>query len=239
MLFFPPTVPRAANPRSSAARQVSGPETYRNILYLVELWTLKTELGGGRPFSAAGDFYKVILDVFMTVTFDRQSPDTLIRSEIAHLRQRLDLESHQVSPSLSPEDPFPFNELPLPAGLEAIVYLVESINVGFQSSVPRLAHWLYLQKPYSRRQTRLRRNLIEQKIRESVSRLKEANGREPALLAGVDALLLRERAFAERTGIPPDPFGEVIQDEVGGVAPCSETSVADAIQAVYIYRRRP
>jgi hypothetical protein len=149
----------------------------------------------------------------MTVTFDRQSPDTLIRAQIAHLQRRPGNDQYQNSPP-GPEDPFLFDDLPLPPRLEAIVYLVESINVGFQSPVPRVSHWLYLQKPYSRRQTSLRRNLIEQKIGESVARLEATKWQEPALLAGLDALLLRERAFAERIGVPPDPFAEIIQDEV-------------------------
>ncbi|KAK0622783.1 cytochrome P450 monooxygenase [Immersiella caudata] len=194
-------------------RSVSAPETYRNILYLIELWTLKMELGGGRPFGAARDFYKVILDVFMSVTFDRESPNTLIKTQTAHLRRDFDPEEYRVDAE-NPEEPFPFDDLPLPPDLEAIVYLVESINIGFQSPVPRLAHWLYLQKPYSRRQTRLRRGLIEQKISESVARLKATKGQEPALLAGLDALLIREKTLAERVGAPSNPYSEVVQDEL-------------------------
>jgi hypothetical protein len=205
---------------------------------LIELWTLKIELGGGRPFSAARDFYKVILDVFMSVTFDRQSPSTLIKTQTAHLQQHFDREKFRGEPG-NPEEPFPFDELPLPPDLEAIVYLVESINVGFQSPVPRLAHWLYLQKPYSRCQTRLRRGLIEQKISESVARLEETKGHEPALLAGLDALLLREKAFAERVGIPSDPYGEVIQDEVSGVWSYLIQCMLMGPQAIHVHCRRP
>ncbi|KAK4445436.1 hypothetical protein QBC34DRAFT_472322 [Podospora aff. communis PSN243] len=119
----------------SFLRSVSAPETHRNILFLIELWTLKMELGGGRPFGAARYFYKVILDVFISVSSDRESPNALIKTETAHLRRSSDPGEYRVDPE-NPEIPFTFDPLPLPADLEAIVYLVESINPSASPQPP-------------------------------------------------------------------------------------------------------
>lgn len=181
-------------------------------MLLIELWQLKLQFGGQRPFGAARDFYKVILDVFMAVTFDRLSTDTLIARQISQLKQYF-----RHSNASSPKDQqelVTFEDLPLPPDLEAVVFLVESINVGFQSPAPRIAHWLYLHKPHSLKMTRLKRALICKKVQEGVARMERLGGKEPILLSGIDAILLREKAFAEKTGVVPDFYGGVIHDEV-------------------------
>ncbi|KAK4201188.1 cytochrome P450 [Triangularia verruculosa] len=193
-------------------RNVSAPETYRNILFLVELWEVKLQLGGDRAFGAARDFYKAILDVFMGVTFDRLSTDTLITRQIENLRHQLGRGGFPSS--TNQQEPVMFEDLPLPSDLEAVVYLVESINVGFQSPVPRISHWLYLHKPHSLQMTRLKRALIRKKVQEGIARLGRVGEKEPTLISALDAMLLREKASAEKVGIEPDFYGEAIHDEL-------------------------
>jgi len=102
----------------------------------------------------------------------------------------------------------------MPADVEACVYLTESINVGFQSPLPRIAHWLYLQTPTSRRHTRLKRGLIRRKVEEAVARLGSRQDEDRQLIAGVDNILLREKDLAEKRGSTPDFYSEAIHDEV-------------------------
>lgn len=210
--------------------QVSAPEIYRNFTFLLDLWTLKLEQGSGRPFRADQDMYMVALDIIMAVTFDHRSSDTMVMRQMRHLKNwyrqaaRLHNNNNHDDAERAGE-PFPFPSIPLTPDLAALVYLTESLNVAFQSPVPRLAHWLYLQKPASRQALRRKQELIRRNIDASVARLQcqqqhdsedaHRNKNRPRKpLCALDEILLREQALASKRGMPPNFHRFAVYDEV-------------------------
>jgi hypothetical protein len=187
---------------------VSAPELYEKISSLLDLWTVKARASSGRPFQADQDIYMWALDLTMAVAFGFPKKDTMMVKQIIHL------ENHSQANSETPMDvPFEFSNVPLDPELNACIYLANSVGVAFQSPVPRLAHYLYLRKSYSREQTAIKQEFIRQNIEKSLKRL-EMRGPEKKLTCAVDQILLREKERSEKCGIQPNFFKPAIYDEV-------------------------
>lgn len=174
---------------------------------LLELWTIKVKSSNGRPFAASGDLHMAALDIIMAATFDFPQSDTTLIKQIEH--------SNKESPmkNTSQNEPFLFSTVQLDPELEAFTYLTQSFAVPFRSPLPYLGHWLYLQKPRSRRARQNRKQMTERNIEKSISRL-ENSGQEAKLVCAVDQLLLREKLSAEKLGIAPNFYKSEISDEV-------------------------
>ncbi|KAK4096396.1 cytochrome P450 monooxygenase [Parathielavia hyrcaniae] len=210
---------------------VSAPEIYRNFVFLLELWDLKLEQGKGKPFQADRDMYMVALDIIMAVTFDHRSSNTMIMRQTQHLKHwynhahaREDASGNKDNyTNDDPDEPFSFPTIPLTEDLAALMYITESLNVAFQSPFPRLAHWLYLQKPVSRRALQRKRDLIHRNIDASLARLEAhqhdarqdnaAATREP--LCALDEIILRGKDLASQRQPQFDPRHDpALEDEV-------------------------
>lgn len=192
--------------------QVSAPEIYDKIISLLELWNIKTQKGGGRPFKADKDIYHLALDIIVSAAFDFPLSRTTIVKQIAHERNCLPAVGTQSQDKMKP---FSFTNVTMDPELGACVYLTQSIGVSFQSVFPRLAHWLYLRKAESKRALRLKEHLIEENIENSIKRLeRQREDNELRLTCAVDQLLLRERTMAEKQGRRPNFHKRAIYDEV-------------------------
>jgi len=187
--------------------QVSAPEIYMKMTLLLDLWTIKANKAGGRPFPANQDLHVTALDIIMAATFDFPQSDTSLSKQIAHI------EMHQRADSSVTPEPFQFSRVELEPELEAWVYLTQSFDVPFKSRFPYLSHWLYLQRPRSRKALQLRQIVTERNIEQSIKRL-EKQGNEKKLRCAVDKILLREQAHAKKHGLQPSFYKPAIYDEV-------------------------
>lgn len=194
--------------RTKLIFQVSAPEIYEKTTLLLNLWTIKSRYSNKRPFKADRDIHMAALDIIMTVAFDYSQSETMLVKQIESLQ------GHAAADSIGSEDePFPFEDVPLGPDLHALVFLSESIGVAFQSIVPRFAHWLYLQKSEAQKALRTRKQFIKRNIEQSIKRLENPE-KDRILRCAVDKMLLREREFAEKSGIQPDFHKSAIYDEV-------------------------
>ena len=178
---------------------------------LLDLWKIKTRLGNGRPFKAHSDIHSATLDIMMAVTFDYPQSDTMVGRHIAHLKTQ-----SQADSTVSQDKPVSFSEAPLGPELDALIYLTESIGVGFQSILPRIANWIYLQRFRSKRALRVKKELIRRNIENSLKRLTQGGtGEEPKkkLRCAVDQILLREIEGARKSGVRPNFHKSAIYDE--------------------------
>ena len=178
---------------------------------LLDLWEIKTRVANGRPFRADLDIYNWALDITMAVAFNFPRESTMVTKTISHINSQT--QDGKDKDTRSQAEPFEFSPAPLDPELEACLYLANSVGVAFRSPVPRLAHWIYLQKPYSKKQTRIKQELIRRNINESLQRL-ERSGPEPKLACAVDHVLLRERDRAAKLGVAPEFHKPAIYDEV-------------------------
>lgn len=190
------------------------------MISLLQFWTIKTRYGNGRPFAAGLDIFMAALDITMAVVFDFPQSNTMLEKQVA------DLKSHSQTDTTGPQDkPFPFSSLPLDPELEACIYLINSIGVAFQSPLPSVTNWLYLQKPSSRRALRLKKELIRQNIDRGLKRLEKQKTEktEKKLRCAVDQILLREMEAARKHQFQPNFHRNAIYDEV-----CFSPSLIDS-----------
>jgi cytochrome P450 len=178
------------------------------------LWELKTQIANGRPFKADHDMYNLALDIILSAAFDYPSSKSAVVKQIAHLKAS----PSGISGALeNVRTPFSFESVPLEPELEACVYLTESIGVSFQSTFPRLAHWLYLQWPQSRRATWLKEQLIKRNVNKAMKKLVVGGEDKNAKMkCAMDQLLLREQFLAEKESRRPHFHKRAIYDEIFG-----------------------
>lgn len=190
--------------------KVSAPEIYDKVVHLLELWTIKMQKSKGRPFQADKDIYNLALDIIVSAAFDFPMSRTTIVKQIAAAKDSVPAEDGLGDDA----EPFTFSGVAMDAELQACVYLTESIGVSFQSTFPRLAHWLYLNKAESRRQMRLKEQLIRREINKAIDRMERGDGMESSFRCAVDQLCQRERAISQKHGVQPNYHQRAIYDEV-------------------------
>jgi hypothetical protein len=177
------------------------------------VWTAKTQVEGSQPFQAKTDIHLASLDIIMAVAFDFPEAETSLAKQLAFLKSR-----QQQDPQVHAEERSLAAETFLSPELHACVYLTQSIGVAFQSAFPRLAHWLYLQKPESRRAIQKKNHFIHQNIKKSIERLKGTEQGQTKQRCAVDQVLLREMASATKLGHLPNYYRKEICDEVSPVS---------------------
>lgn len=184
----------------------------------LELWTLKTRRANGRPFRADEDIHLVAMDFIMSVAFDFPLSETMATKHLNHLRQLKQPKTQTGVQVGSIDSPFEFPQALLDAEVEACLYLTRSLGVGFQSSLPALAHWRYLQSKESQKMIRIRDKMISRNIDKAVERLlgQETDKRFKCV---VDQMLLRESTSAQKRGVQPAFHKQAIYDEVGPLSP--------------------
>jgi hypothetical protein len=179
---------------------------------LLELWSIKAQIVDGRPFKADQDIHHLALDIIVSAAVVFPLNRTTIGRHIEDMKNR---PWAYAANKEHTQEPLPFASVVLDPQLEACVYLSQSIGVPFQSVFPRLAHWLYLQKPESRRAFRLKEKLISENIDDAVRRLERSDkGGKVKMLSAVDQLILREKNTAKKHGVLPDFHRREIYDEV-------------------------
>jgi hypothetical protein len=165
---------------------VSAPEIYKKLTLLLDYWTVVSKKENGDPFEADWDIHMASLDIIMAIAFDFPQSKTTVSRQMRNTRVR------------------PHEEL------QACIYLTQSIGVPFQSFVPRIAHWLFLQRPESRKAIRSKNQLIRRNINKAVSRLQ--SNEKP--ICAVDHLISREIENAAKLGVPTNFHRSEIYDEV-------------------------
>lgn len=184
----------------------------------MQLWTLKARLAKGRPFEAQFDIYLMAMDVILAAAFALDESRSVVRMQLEHL------EAHQSSVPDVGDDKDAAVVLPqraVPDEMDALTRLTESLSIPMRSPLPRLAHWLWRQRPSSRRSFALKEQLIETEIAASLQRLfgNGGHGEAPSLEKGgkrcaMDDMLMRERSLAAKQGRKPDYYSQTIKDEV-------------------------
>jgi len=197
------------------SHQIAAPELYEKVSSVLDLWSLKTNLGKGHPFRADQDIYKLTLDFTIAVLLDFPSHETMLVKQIAHLKSLKQTQNDEAL-ELKADEPATFEDLPLEPELEACVYFSESIGLSFESAFPRLANWMYLRKKESRRRLALKNGLISRNINAARQRIESQDTSHPfeQKRRGVDQILLREKEAAVKEDRKPDFHKKVIYDEV-------------------------
>ncbi|KAM5345899.1 hypothetical protein ACJ41O_011760 [Fusarium nematophilum] len=188
--------------------EVSAPRVYERGLGLVDLWSLKLEKGGGRPFVADRDFSLATVDIICSVAFGLDEDKATLRREFSHI-QSLDL-----APLPTVDEPVSFPQAPADPEIDALFDIREMIAIATSSPFPAWGQRLAMLIPRHARAWWYRRGLIRRQTRNSVKKLQD--GGEGRRESALDQLLWREMNAAKKADREPDFYSPVIRDELLG-----------------------
>ncbi|KAJ8122872.1 hypothetical protein O1611_g9731 [Lasiodiplodia mahajangana] len=214
--------------------EVSAPQIYDKTMTLIDLWTLKAELGGGRPFNARRDIFDAAIDIINAAAFGLEDDQSTVKNQLDFLLSKPDFR-----PTPEADGSVTFPELPpLPdiAAIEAIgIHQGEQIKAPF----PRLAHrFAMLTNPTLAQSVARKDRFLRNEIDKAVVRLRKG---ESGTRSAMDHILQREMHAADKAGREPVFHSPRIHDELFGylVAGHDTSSTAIACKDGQAHRRLP
>jgi hypothetical protein len=173
---------------------------------LVDLWSLKTELANGHPFSASFDIYNGTLDFITAATFGLEAKDSTTNAQLRVLSS-----TNNLKLTGNVDEPVEFPVSPRPPKFEAIITLTESMEASVKSPLPRLHHWFLLHLPHMRRAFAEKEALITDGLENGVQRFLVG---DKTTRSALDNVLQRELTAAEKEKREPAYKSRAIYDEV-------------------------
>ncbi|KAI1131463.1 cytochrome P450 [Nemania abortiva] len=189
--------------------EVSAPQIYAKTMALIDLWTLKAELGEGRPFNARRDIFDAAMDIINAAAFGLEDDQSTVKNQLDFL-----LSKPGFRPTPEADGSVTFPELPpLPdiAAIEAIgIHQGEQIKAPF----PRLAHrYAMLTDRALKRSVARKDRFLRDEIDKAVVRLRKG---ESGTRSAMDHILQREMNAADKAGRRPVFHSPRIHDELFG-----------------------
>jgi hypothetical protein len=178
------------------------------VTALIDLWTEKTEMAKGHPFSAFHDIYNAALDAIVAATFGLDGEKNTTSTQIEFLSNP---SASTVRVSKDTDEAVDFPQAPNPPEFDAILTLTESLEPTIKSPVPRLHHWFLRQMPYMRKARALKESLINGQIEKATKRFAEGDIEKRCAL---DDVMHREMTAAKKEARAPVYTTRPISDEV-------------------------
>lgn len=175
---------------------------------LVELWTVKTQLAGGRPFDVQKDIFDAAMDIINAASFGLDDDLSTVKHQLNALASIGDAQlPTNADGSVQFTHP---SEVP---GIAAIHQVTLHLGATFKSPWPRLFHHYRLwTSPSLMKAVRTKDKLIYDEIEKSVARFRSGDER---MRSAMDHILQREMKAAKKAGRPPVFHSARICDEVG------------------------
>ncbi|KAJ5774111.1 cytochrome P450 [Penicillium paradoxum] len=194
--------------------EVSAPRIYEAFASLIDLWTEKSRLANGRPFSASDDVYKAALDAIWAVTFPYDTKDSVINA-----RRQLLPSASSTSTALftTNDEPVDFPEPAINAGQNSVLTLTESLESIMMSPMPRLAFWLLSKLPYMRKAIAAKESMIATELERAKVRFAGTAKEDQVARCAMDDILRRELVAAEKENREPAYSTRTIFDELFGL----------------------
>ncbi|ORY04451.1 cytochrome p450 monooxygenase [Clohesyomyces aquaticus] len=186
----------------------AGPAAYSSVGELIRLWKTKARLAQGRSFSAATDLNNVSTDTMLQFTFGDHFPH-------ASQREQIDRISSLDPATLSIGDEnraIEFPEAPVDTYITATHEGTDYVEKAVNSWISELTMWWVTKTPRYKRVMATKNRVIREQIEISLR-----NVRRGAVRTGVDHMVSREIALAEKHGRSPKYGGQKFRDEVFGL----------------------
>ncbi|KAF6811908.1 cytochrome p450 monooxygenase [Colletotrichum plurivorum] len=196
--------------------EVAGPTVYKGVLRLIDLWTEKARLAGGRPFPAETDVYYAALDAVMVFTFGAGFPSSATGPLIDAVKA---LGADDIKKLRGPgdDDVMAFPEGECDEKLKATLDVAGSVEHLIGSPIPRWKWWWVEKKPEIRKAMSIKKAFVLEEIAKALKRIQENGNEESKALSAVELIVLREKKLAENEGRQPEFFSSTMVDEVFGV----------------------
>lgn len=194
---------------------IAAPRIYTAFEDMLDVWQEKERLAQGHAFQAPSDVYHAALDAVWSLVFGADISNSTTKSALRSLSsiQNVDLPSNLDKEVVIPETP-------LPAGMAAVVSLVDTLAISVTSPMPVLTHWVIRQLPQYRRNHRIRDNFIRDEVEKTRLRFEGKAEKDLEVRCAMDDIMRRELIACEKEGREPMYHSRAMYDEVRPDIPC-------------------
>jgi cytochrome P450 len=203
----------------SVLNSVAGPVVYDSTIELIELWKLKSRIGGGRPFDAHKDVFEGALDAILSVTFGAQFQHHATRPKIQHLDSLDKPTITRLGWSGNPknmDEPVKFTDGSRDPIIAAILEIADSLDGMPAAPFPAL-QWAWIAHATNvKHAIKTKKEFIEKEIQGAVERQNSSDPSSKALRSAVDFMVRNESTMADKTGRQPEYLSAVMNDEIFG-----------------------
>ncbi|KAI1757712.1 cytochrome P450 [Xylaria castorea] len=187
--------------------EVSAPQIYAKTMALVDLWTLKSELGEGQPFNARRDIFDAAIDIINAVAFGLEDDQSTVKNQMHFLSSK-----PGYRPAINADGTVAFPELPTLPNIAAIEAMGLHLGEQFKTPFPKTMHRIQmLTSPTLAKDFAKKDKFIYDEIDKAVVRLHKG---ESGTRSAMDHILQREMNAAEKAGREPVFHSPQIHDEV-------------------------
>ena len=181
------------------------PAIYDKGLEVMKLFEMKMNLANGRPFSVKKDFEYASLDVMLEFAFGKNwvhtatGPQVELLGKLAASDVKLEALNHPVN--------FPI--VPIVDFLNSVYEAPEIVEKTINAILPKLQTWWWSKQSWYK-------NIFDKKehIMKTQVAIGLKNYQSGHVKTGVEHMLMREGARAEKEGREPDFESDVFRDEV-------------------------
>ncbi|KAK8105471.1 hypothetical protein PG999_008830 [Apiospora kogelbergensis] len=188
---------------------VSGPEIYSNAQNFIELWKLKAQLAGGRPFKAEDDLHTMTFDIIKVVALgegDNQSMTVLYTDLV-----RSTVSKSQDAPGAL-DEPFAFPENKPNVDLRAHIAQQEAVGAAATQPFPGLFHKINNRKSAMKEVYAAKFSMLDRQVSLGTKRMEAGAEVKSAL----DYMIQRELASAKKADRAPVFNSPSMYDELYG-----------------------
>ncbi|KAL9004070.1 MAG: hypothetical protein Q9188_003105 [Gyalolechia gomerana] len=184
-----------------------GPAIYNKALDLMKLFETKMDLANGRPFSVKKDFEYASLDIMLEFAFGKNWVHTATGPQV-ELLSKLGVSDVKLD---ALDQPVSFPTVPIVAFLKSVYEAPEIVEKTINAILPKLQTWWWSKQPWYRKVFDEKERIMKEQVAIGVK-----NYHAGHVKTGIEHMLMREGARAEREGREPDFEGEVFRDEMFG-----------------------
>ena len=182
-----------------------GPAVYSKTLEVMKLFEMKANLANGRPCSVKKDYEYASLDVMLEFAFGKNwvhtatGPQVKLLSNLDHSNVKVDALDQPVSFPLAPIVDF----------LDSVYQAPEIVEKTINAITPKLQTWWWSKQPWYRKIFQEKERAMKEQVAIGLT-----NYRSGHVETGIEHMLMREGAQAEKEGRQPNFESKILRDEV-------------------------
>lgn len=189
-----------------------GPAIYSKGLELLSLFESKMRLAEGRSFSIKKDLEYASLDVMLAFAFGDNWLHTALGTEAKAVKD-LGCAITEAVPNLDfAEQPITFPSIPLADFLNSVYEAPEVVERTINAIAPKVQTWWWSKQTWYKKIFHDKEQAMKGQIAIGINNIRKGH-----VKTGVEHMLMREAARAEKEGREPEFNSRVFRDEVNPI----------------------
>jgi hypothetical protein len=182
-----------------------GPAIYKKGLEVMKLFEMKMNLANGRPFSVKKDFEYASLDVMLDFAFGKNWEYTATGPQVELLGK---MNASEVEAGTL-DQPVEYPIVPLVEFLDSVYAAPEIVEKTINALMPKLQTWWWSKQSWYKKVFDEKERAMKKQVDIGIE-----NYRSGHIETGLEHMLMREEARAEKQGREPNFESAVFRDEV-------------------------